>query len=508
MTQFYIDSDNGIDTADGLAITRTGTTSITSSSVANPSNILCVAHGMVSTESTTIAGHSGSTPDINADHVITRVDDDNFTIPVNVTVGGTGGTSQELDGPFASMDQFTENTRSAGDIAACRRGATATYNAANGLLGNTSDGTSEAPITLEADYDDNWSDDVTADQTYTMVFGSKVHTASATITTLAASEWIYVVGDDQKLFAYEVDSVATDQLTLFLPFKGTDGAGKSLTVMLAAPVFGDGVETGPRFDLSNANGFIYQGLELQCNATQGCVEFDASGPNILRDLILDNNGKSNTVALNIIDDSPELFVSKVRTFDSRYGIRATNGSGYNQAKLWNCLFDCNNVSSGEGYEFNSGENTFFDECEFKRCAIGDVKMTTNINSKGSAHMRNCVYGSTTKIDSHHRQGTSTYPNWLNIEDFNGTLNDTRFFSAFSDAEGTPEWQSETTTVRTGGSTISTKVTPGISHGIIGHERSARTILDIPIFATTASKKYEIFFRPDATANWTANPTRK
>ncbi len=73
MTQFFADADNGIDTADGLTIARSGTASITSSSVANPSNILCVAHGMVSTESTTIAGHSSSTPDINGDHIITDV---------------------------------------------------------------------------------------------------------------------------------------------------------------------------------------------------------------------------------------------------------------------------------------------------------------------------------------------------------------------------------------------------------------------------------------------------
>ena len=39
-----------------------------------------------------IAGHSGSTPSINGSHTVTVVDPTNFTIPVNVSSGGTGGT--------------------------------------------------------------------------------------------------------------------------------------------------------------------------------------------------------------------------------------------------------------------------------------------------------------------------------------------------------------------------------------------------------------------------------
>jgi len=67
---------------------------ITSSSVASPTNILCATpHGLISGDTVTIAGHSGSTPSINGVHTVTVVDTLNYTIPVNVTVGGTGGTS-------------------------------------------------------------------------------------------------------------------------------------------------------------------------------------------------------------------------------------------------------------------------------------------------------------------------------------------------------------------------------------------------------------------------------
>ena len=67
---------------------------ITSSSVASPSNILCAAvHGLTTGDEVIISGHSGSVPDINGRHTVTVVDTTNFTIPVNVTTGGTGGTS-------------------------------------------------------------------------------------------------------------------------------------------------------------------------------------------------------------------------------------------------------------------------------------------------------------------------------------------------------------------------------------------------------------------------------
>lgn len=67
---------------------------ITSSSVANPSNILTAAHTFVTGDTVTILGHTGSTPAIDGERVATRVDGTNFTIPINVTGGGTAGTAR------------------------------------------------------------------------------------------------------------------------------------------------------------------------------------------------------------------------------------------------------------------------------------------------------------------------------------------------------------------------------------------------------------------------------
>lgn len=74
-------------TADAAVVT------ITSSSVASPTVVTTAApHGLVSAQSVLIAGHAGSTPTINGTRVVTVISPTTFSIPVNVTVGGTGGT--------------------------------------------------------------------------------------------------------------------------------------------------------------------------------------------------------------------------------------------------------------------------------------------------------------------------------------------------------------------------------------------------------------------------------
>jgi hypothetical protein len=70
---------------------------IVSSSIANPTVLTTTtAHGLVTGQQVTIAGHSGSTPDINGTHTVTVTGGTTFTIPVNVTVGGTGGTTSTV----------------------------------------------------------------------------------------------------------------------------------------------------------------------------------------------------------------------------------------------------------------------------------------------------------------------------------------------------------------------------------------------------------------------------
>lgn len=75
-------------------VTVLNNVAITSSSVANPTVITtATAHGLTTGNQVIIRGHSGSTPSINDTlYTVTVTGASTFTIPVNVTVGGTGGT--------------------------------------------------------------------------------------------------------------------------------------------------------------------------------------------------------------------------------------------------------------------------------------------------------------------------------------------------------------------------------------------------------------------------------
>lgn len=89
------DATNGADVDDG---TQAAAVEITSSTIDNPTNILCAAvHGLVSGDSVIIAGHTSVDPDINNSYVVTVIDTLNFTIPVNVTDDGVGGTCTKIN---------------------------------------------------------------------------------------------------------------------------------------------------------------------------------------------------------------------------------------------------------------------------------------------------------------------------------------------------------------------------------------------------------------------------
>jgi hypothetical protein len=75
-------------------VTPPSTVSITSSSAADPTVIVSAAHSLVTGDVITIAGHSGSTPSLNGSWPVTVLTTTTFTIPVAVSVGGTGGTIQ------------------------------------------------------------------------------------------------------------------------------------------------------------------------------------------------------------------------------------------------------------------------------------------------------------------------------------------------------------------------------------------------------------------------------
>jgi hypothetical protein len=66
---------------------------ITSNSIANPTVVTTpVAHGLTTGDVILIAGVATSSPTINGERTVTVISTTTFSVPVNVTVGGTGGT--------------------------------------------------------------------------------------------------------------------------------------------------------------------------------------------------------------------------------------------------------------------------------------------------------------------------------------------------------------------------------------------------------------------------------
>lgn len=78
-----------------VATVAAPTVVITSNSLANPSIVTTAApHFLLSGQSVTIAGVVGSVPTINGTQIATVLTPTTFSVPVNVSTGGTGGTVQ------------------------------------------------------------------------------------------------------------------------------------------------------------------------------------------------------------------------------------------------------------------------------------------------------------------------------------------------------------------------------------------------------------------------------
>jgi len=80
-------------------------TDIVSNSIANPSIVTTTgAHGLTTGQSVTISSVVGSSPTINGQRIITVLSPTTFSIPVSVTVAGTGGRVTKSTGSFLSRD--------------------------------------------------------------------------------------------------------------------------------------------------------------------------------------------------------------------------------------------------------------------------------------------------------------------------------------------------------------------------------------------------------------------
>ena len=402
---------------------------------------------------------------------------------------------------WKTLDKFTEAARSAGDKAILRRGLATDYDDGTDLL-FTSDGTVDNPIIITADNANAFSDDVdlSATATATLAFGSKTITFSADISgVLAAGDWIYVAAEDADEFAYEVDSVSTVTVTLFLPYKGAQaGSGKTMTNMQSPPIWNTAAAVF-QWNIDSDYFWKIQGIHIRGADTNGNIEIDSSVGEVFKDCVFEGNTSSN-MGIQVTDDVGTFHALKCRFFNE-VGILMKGGAGMisSASLLKDCLFDGNSLGP-YGLQAPQGHVYQVEECEFKGYTTADIELP-NVLSQGIVRARNCIFGSATEIGGHDAIEFSL----VLSEDHDGTPNDTRQLTGFSVAEGTPSIQSETTKVRAGGGTISAKVTPSADLST-NWELSRLLLFEYPIYATTGSKTYTVYFASDAIAEWLANPT--
>jgi len=438
------------------------------------------------------------------DEVLDVEDDDDLPIPPPVDRNPVGTTyyidtdngSDAADGlstgnAWQFLKKYLEDTvRSVGDIAILRRGMTGIYSASDAVVSQDESGTLLNMITAEADFDNAFSDDVdlSVTATATIAFGSKTITYSSDISgVLAAGDWIYEVNDDQREFSYEVKTVSTVTVTLYLPYKGGNaGSGKATTNMQANPVWGTtSYTTG---FLQQASFSKYQGITVRSN--DGSFVLTGSSGCIIKDCVTTGGSSSTNDGLRMTGNSGLLLKCRSESVDEALSTAI-------QVVAKDCLLDAN--SSGGVVLASVGAGDIIDCTNAVGAYISD-------DSSGASRLRNCSFtGGTADYNISSATGNTLFKH----EDFGQTSLSTKVIDiSFEDGVMTSAvyiLESDTGTVRSGGNNTSIKVTPTAAM-TAAHELGFVQVVELSIYASTSSKTYTMYVKSNATANWTADPT--
>lgn len=497
MATYYIDPVNGTDTFTGTRIDSTvdstaDTTHFVDNALTGADDYL---NGSFFYNVTRGIG-SLITDFVAADDTVTLAD---------AIAGMTAGDTYYILNAWQDLDQFTENARSAGDKVVIRRGANQCDDGSD--LNFTSDGTIVAPITIEADYDNLWRDqvDLSATGTATLTFGSKTVTFSADVSgVLAAGDWIYASGENNREFAYEVASVSTTTVTLYLPYKGDQaGSGRTMYNMQDNPIWNSAAGDF-QWLFSGDQHWNVQGLHVRGTDANGNIQLIASKTAIFKDVICEGNGASD-LGFNASSNANETgiyVIRKCRTYNHVRAISNLTVDGFNRIYVYNSLLNCNSVTNAVSY-LGTWNTAYFYETECSNATTGIDASTSGLSVQG----RNILFSSvTTPVQIEGAVGTFDTLNVVGIEDYNNAPGDSRYYSFLSSADNTALFQSETTTVRSGGSNKSVKVTPSTVLSTLNDNASRVQVFELPIYTTTDSKTYTVYFKTNDIADWTADPT--
>ena len=399
---------------------------------------------------------------------------------------------------WKTIDKYAEATRAAGDVLICKRGTTATYDDGSTNLLPSSDGTIDNPIIIEADYTGAFGAFPSSTQQYTTTHGSKTLNATATITDIAAGDWVYVSGDDSRLYGYEVSNVTTTILTLYLPFKGTTGSGKTLKIMKAAPVWGTNVLT-TYLEFSLTDYWIVRGTKFVSNHSVAPARIDRATGHQFSDCIFDANGGTHKAfTLEGTIGAATLLFEKCRFTNYSEGLRPAASAAFN-TRVRDCLFD--GLGGGTGIYTTGAERHEVDESEFTgHSSNGDLGGQGSYYDHSVIRGRNLRLNSATEIVA---PDALEFGGYL-LEDYEGTVDDGRQYTGRCKDSTTPVIQTDTGTVRPTGAPFSVKVNPSTELST-AWEFSRLKILDLPVRTPASATTFDIYFKTNATTDWTADP---
>jgi len=421
------------------------------------------------------------------------------TYYLDTDAGNDGNAGTSTGAAWLTLAKYTTTTTlSPGDILICRANtATTAWDGAADLVFDD-DGTYDVPIYIQPDWDDAFGDhvDLSVTATATVTAGSRTITFSADVSSVvAANDWIYVSGDNNRDFCYIVETVSTVTVTLRLPYLGDNaGSGKTMINMGSWTIAGTTTATNQAVAIQDY--WNISGLHCKNNSTNnGFFDWGVGYPQYHHHLHFELGSTTTGGAYSPSGTTDTVgYFNDITVFNGMFCAVGLSASFY----VRNIDVDLNNKAGTAAEVFPVSTRL-----------VGDNIRVRNINGASTRAVQNANQTEMADIRLRNFEGTYTTngtfvarPNSrASFEDDQNTVSATSYY--FADPS-TPFIADNTTTVRSGGSNISLEVTPNIY--INTFDWSLQTLLDIPIYTDTAARTYSIYFRPDATANWTADPT--
>lgn len=420
---------------------------------------------------------------------------------------GTSPTCSGANAPLATLRSFTDVARVAGDVAIVRR--TATTTAIGVALSVTTDGTLNAPITVQADMDNAFGDFATSSQTFTAQLGSRFMASSASTTDAFPKKWLYVAGDCYENPTsvmpngcgqyYQIKNATSTGIELFFPYNGSNnGSGKNIRL---APELQLSITTNTLavFSMSNDDYWVIDGVTMRSSATTGTFNISSSKETTLRNVAFETDGTSAIHVLAGLQSGT--YIKKVRGFRN-----SGNAFPIAGADIDGMYIDCDNVATTQGLPGTAGndykiiKNVYIDNCtqEFT----------------GTTGGSNILIGRNVFRDKN-LFGTLTGNNYTRFY-FEDDLNTPGLTSHFSNqnsvntSAGTTT-MSSTTNLRSGGGPTNLYVAPPSGTGNTGlsdmnFPHSYIKLFEYPIYTDTSSKTYTMYFNSTSTALWSVDPT--